>query len=38
MKIALMSDLHGSLNDLKTFIECVNKIGVDKIYCLGEIF
>lgn len=37
MKIALMSDLHGSLNDLKTFIECVNKIGVDKIYCLGDV-
>lgn len=37
MKIALFSDLHGSLNDLKQFIKCVEAHNVDKIYCLGDI-
>lgn len=37
MKIALFSDLHGSLEDLKSFKNCLNSHEVDKIYCLGDI-
>ena len=37
MKIAIISDIHGNLEALKTTFEDIEKRNVDKIICLGDI-
>ena len=37
MGIAIISDIHGNLEALKTVLEDIKKRGIDKIYCLGDI-
>jgi len=37
MRIAIISDIHGNLEALKTVLEDIKKRGIDKIYCLGDI-
>ncbi len=37
MKIAMISDIHGNLEALKTVISDCKKRGVDRIFCLGDI-
>lgn len=37
MKIAIISDIHGNLEALKTTLEDIKKRNVDKIICLGDI-
>lgn len=37
MKIALISDIHGNLEALKTVLEDVKTRKVDKIHCLGDV-
>ena len=37
MKIAIISDIHGNLEALKTTLEDIEKRNVDKIICLGDI-
>ena len=37
MKIAIISDIHGNLEALKSTIEDIKKRNVDKIICLGDI-
>ncbi len=37
MKIAIISDIHGNLEALKTTFEDIQKRNVDKIICLGDI-
>lgn len=36
-KIAVISDIHGNLEALKTTINNIKKRGINKIYCLGDI-
>ena len=37
MKIAIISDIHGNLEALKTTLKDIEKRNVDKIICLGDI-
>lgn len=37
MKIAVISDIHGNLEALKSTLNDIEKRGVNKIYCLGDI-
>ena len=37
MKIAIISDIHGNLEALKTALEDIKNRHVDKIFCLGDI-
>lgn len=37
MKIAVISDIHGNLEALKSAIKSIEEIGVDAIICLGDI-
>lgn len=37
MRIAIISDIHGNLEALKTTLEDIKKRNIDKIYCLGDI-
>lgn len=37
MRIAIMSDIHGNLEALKTTLEDIKKRQIDKIFCLGDI-
>ena len=37
MKIAIISDIHGNLEALKTVLDDIESRGIDKIYCLGDI-
>lgn len=37
MRIAIISDIHGNLEALKTTLEDIKKRNVDKIICLGDI-
>ena len=37
MKIAIISDIHGNLEALKTTLDDIEKRNVDKIICLGDI-
>ena len=37
MKIAIISDIHGNLEALKSTLEDIKSRNVDKIYCLGDI-
>lgn len=37
MKLALISDIHGNYEALKSVIDAIDNIGVDKIYCLGDV-
>ena len=37
MKIAIISDIHGSLEALKSTLKDIEKKKVDKIFCLGDI-
>ena len=37
MKIAIISDIHGNLEALKTVLADIKSRGIDKIYCLGDI-
>jgi len=37
MKIAIISDIHGNLPALEAVLEMIDKRGVDKIICLGDI-
>ena len=37
MKIAIISDIHGNLEALKTVLNDIEKRNIDKIYCLGDI-
>ena len=36
MKIAIISDIHGNLEALKTTLEDIQKRKIDKIFCLGD--
>ena len=36
-KIAIISDIHGNLEALKAVFDDIDKRGVDKVYCLGDI-
>ncbi len=36
-KIAIISDIHGNLEALKAVLADMDKRGVDKVYCLGDI-
>ena len=36
-KIAIISDIHGNLEALKTVLNDINNRGITKIYCLGDI-
>lgn len=36
MKIAIISDIHGNLEALKTTLKDIEKRKVDKIICLGD--
>lgn len=36
-KVAVISDIHGNLEALKTVLEDIKKRGITKIYCLGDI-
>ena len=36
-KIAIISDIHGNLEALKAALSDMDKRGVDKVYCLGDI-
>ena len=37
MKIAVISDVHGNLEALKTVLDDIKSRNIDKIYCLGDI-
>jgi len=37
MKIGFISDIHGNLMGLNTCLEFLNKMNVDKIFCLGDL-
>lgn len=37
MRIAIISDIHGNLEALKTALEDIRKRNIDKIFCLGDI-
>ena len=37
MKIAIISDIHGNLEALKTVLADIKSRGIDKLYCLGDI-
>lgn len=37
MRIAIISDIHGNLEALKTTLSDIQKRKVDKIFCLGDI-
>ena len=37
MKRALISDIHGNLEALQAVLADIDAIGVDEIYCLGDI-
>ncbi len=37
MKIAVISDIHGNLEALKTVLNDIKNRNIDKIYCLGDI-
>lgn len=37
MRIAIISDIHGNLEALKTCLEDIKKRNIDKIFCLGDI-
>lgn len=37
MRIAVISDIHGNLEALKTCLEDIRKRNIDKIFCLGDI-
>lgn len=37
MKRALISDIHGNLEALEAVMADINEVGVDEIYCLGDI-
>lgn len=36
MRIAIISDIHGNLEALKTCLEDIKKRNIDKIFCLGD--
>ena len=36
-KIAIISDIHGNLEALKSVLEDIRNRGIDKIYCIGDI-
>ena len=37
MKIAIISDIHGNLEALKSVLNDIKNRNIDKIYCLGDI-
>ena len=37
MRIAIISDIHGNLEALKTCLADIQKRNIDKIFCLGDI-
>lgn len=37
MRIAILSDIHGNLEALKTTLDDIKKRNIDKIFCLGDI-
>ena len=37
MKIAVISDIHGNMQALNAVLDDINKIGADKIFCLGDL-
>ena len=37
MKIAIISDIHGNLEALKSTLQDIEKRNIDKIICLGDI-
>lgn len=37
MRIAIISDIHGNLEALKTCLADIKKRNIDKIFCLGDI-
>jgi predicted phosphodiesterase len=37
MKIGLVSDIHGNHEALKAVLSELDRIGVDEIYCLGDV-
>ena len=37
MKVAILSDIHGNLEALKTVLADISGMGVNRIYCLGDI-
>ena len=36
-RIAIISDIHGNLEALKTVLQDIKLRGIEKIYCLGDI-
>ena len=36
-KIAIISDIHGNLEAFKTIIKDIEKRGINRIFCLGDI-
>ena len=36
-RIAIISDIHGNLEALKSVLNDIKKRDIDKIYCLGDI-
>ena len=37
MRIAIISDIHGNYEALKTVLKDIRKLKIDKIYCLGDL-
>lgn len=37
MKRAILSDIHGNLEALQAVLDDIQKVGVDQIYCLGDV-
>lgn len=37
MRLAVLSDIHSNLEALQTALRAIERIGVDKIYCLGDV-
>jgi len=37
LKLALISDIHGNLAALEAVLDSIKRIGVDRIFCLGDI-
>ncbi len=37
VRIAVLSDIHSNLEALQTALRAIERIGVDKVYCLGDV-
>jgi predicted phosphodiesterase len=37
VRLAILSDIHSNLEALKTALRAIERVGVDRIYCLGDV-